>query len=232
MSIPLVQKIAGIPIIGGVFGMLGFPPRPPIPLPDIDERTHALRAFADYIATLQFRRSAGAGKEPITFRIPRTQIYIEQPDNVEDMKFPAIAFIPGRGRYESFGLGPPNIKDDTIDKFAPGTALLESAEYKERFILEAWGSKIGERRAIVAGLHAALLRQESSYALRILLPDLYGTSAEFALVERENIDGPDAVRNRRRGHFHIDLTVCVLQLVNVVTMRPMVVTEVCDGPEV
>lgn len=228
MSTPLIQTVDGIPIAGGVITTRGFPPRPPQPLPTEDGRTIALRLFGDFLATLQFRRSGGKDKSPIEFKIPRKDIHIEQPDHVEDMKFPSIAFVPGRGVFASFGLGPPQIKDDTIDKFAPGTALLESAEYNERFTLEVWGSKRGERRAVMAGIEAAMLRQESSYSLILLLKDLFDTTAEFSIEERENIDDPDVVRNRRRGHFYVDLSVCVVQLVNIVTMRPFVVTEVED----
>lgn len=228
MSEPLVTPVNGIPVVGGSFTTAGFPPRPQQPLPPKDARTLALDIFADFLATLEFRRYGGDKHPPIPFKVARKNIHIEQPDHVEDMKFPAIAFIPGRGTFESFGLGPPNLKDDTVNKFAPGTALLESAEYKERFIIEVWGSKKGERRAMMAGLETALLRQESSYSIRFLLRDYFDTTAEFSLEERENIDDPDVVRNRRRGHFFADLSVCIVQLVNIETLTPVIVTEVED----
>ena len=211
-------------LVGRLLGeVAGIPPQP---LPHIDSRTHALNAFKEFIASLKFNRAGAKGGKAIPFGIPAAQIHIEQPDNVEDLKFPAISFLPSRGKYIEFGLGPGNLIDATLNKFAPGTALLEMAEYEEVITVEIWGSKRGERRAIMAGLESIMLSSDDSWALRFKLTEYFDVVATFSLDERMNIDDSDAVRNRRRGHLYVTMGVCLVQLVNVATLTPYVAVEV------
>lgn len=205
-----------------------FPPRPAQPLPTTDARTYALRAFADFIATLNFRRAGATPGQAIEFSIARENIHIEQPDNMEDGVFPSIAFLPGRATYDYFGLGPPYMDEATFGVFAPGTVLITPGEYKESFTLEVWASKRAERRAVLAGLEAALLNEETSTATRIELPAYYGLVASFSLDQRELVDD-DAARNRRRGHMMITLSVPIAQLVNANILRPFVQVATFDS---
>lgn len=193
-----------------------------IPLPAIDARTHALKEFAKFISLLEFNRPGKKGGKPEPFCIPLGNIHIEQPDNVDDLKFPGIGFLPARATYETFGLGPSRLVDETQDVFGLGTGLLSIAEYNEVFIMELWATKIPERRAMVAGFESVLGSFDNSWSLTLRLPDYFNLTATFALNERLNIDEPDNVRNRRRAHFFIELTVCVVRLVNVKTLTPYV----------
>jgi|TARA_Y100000034_G_C6876919_1_gene401209 hypothetical protein len=202
--------------------------RPDIPLPAIDARTHALRAFAAFIAALKYTRAGAVGGKDIQFKIAAKNVHIEQPDNVKDLKFPSVVFLPGRGVYEPYGLGPAELLDDSYNVFAPETALMALSEYEETITLEIWGSKKGERRAVIAGLEVVLPSSEDTWPLRLRLPSYYNTPATFSLEERMNIDDADAVRNRRRGHLYVNVSVCVVRLVNVNTLRPYVAVDSND----
>lgn len=215
---PTIQSFE---FVGQVFGEgVGFPEQPALPLPGIDARTYALRAFADWLSTLQFARTGKKGGEDIQFCVPRKDIHVHQPDHVKDLEFPSICFLPQRGMYETFGLGPARLDDATCDVFGQGTALLQLAEYTESFIIEIWGSKIAERRAIVAGLETAMGSFDDSWAVTLRLKDYFDRTATFSLNEKQYIDEPDAVRNRRRAHMFVELTVGVVRLVNAVTLQP------------
>lgn len=195
-----------------------------VPLPAVDARTHALKEFAKFLSLLRFNRPGKKGGSLEAFCINLKNIHIDEPDNIENLRFPAIGFLPARAQYETFGLGPARLDEATKDVFAPGTALLQIAEYREVVIMEVWATKIPERRAIVAGLETVLGSFENSWALTLLLPDYFNRTATFALNERQNID-TDAVRNRRRAHFFIDLTVNVVKLVNINTLIPYAVVD-------
>lgn len=207
-----------------------YPPRKRFPLPHKDPRTLALEKFADFLSTLVFRRTNKVEPDgtvsTIPFRVRRADIHIEQPDNVRDLKFPSIAFIPATGTYHEFGLGPAQILDSTIDKFAPGTALIETAEYEETLILEVTAAKSAERRAIVGGIEVAMLNQDDSYALRFILPDLFDTTCSFALESRVLVE-TEAQRNRRVAQLSITMSVCLVQLINVTELKTFVTVDDC-----
>jgi hypothetical protein len=200
--------------------------KPPLPLPDIDARTHALRRFRKFLSLLVFRREGAIGGEPIPFQIPEENIYIEQPDNVSDLVFPSIVFIPSRGTYDGYGLGPGIMLDDSLDKFGKGTALVYLGEYTETFTLEVWGSKQGERRAMMAAIETAMLANPSVWALRIKLPDYFDNVATFYPVQRELVDDPETARNRRRGHIFVMLSVPWILQVNARTLQPLVAVDI------
>lgn len=202
--------------------------RADVPLPDFDARTRALEAFGTFLSTLEFRRTGNKGGEPIKFKIPRKSIHIEQPDHVVDLQFPSIVFLPGRASYQTFGLGPARILDDTLGKFGPGTALLNLAEYFEPITVEVWASKRAERRAVMAGIETAITSFDNSWALTLTLKDYFDVSATFALTERMNIEDPESARNRRRGHLYIELATCMVRLVNVNELTVRATVDVVD----
>lgn len=215
---------------GNQYGVgVGMPPgRPAVPSPAVDARTHAMRAFQRFLSTLRFFRAGNVGGDPTCFQVPEADIFIEMPDNVEDLRFPSLAFLPSRANYDSYGLGPAQMMEDTLDVYGPGTTLVQQAEYSETFAVEVWASKKAERRALLAGIETALMSFDDSWALRMRLPDYYDRTAVFALSQREVFDDPDVVRNRRRGHLYVELRVDVVRLVNANELRPYLFTTVDD----
>lgn len=203
-----------------------YPPRKRQPFPDKDARTLALETFADFLSTLVFRRTGDKGGKPVPFRIRREDIHVEQPDHVRDLKFPSIAFMPGQGQYIEFGLGEAHILDDTFDLYAPGTVVIEPAEYEEQFVLEVTGAKSAERRAVVAGIEAAMLSRQHSYALRLRLPNYFNSTATFALESRLLVES-EAQRNRRVAQMTVTLGVCMAQLINATELQPFVSVDDC-----
>lgn len=202
-----------------------YPHRASQPLPDLDARTHALRRLREFLSVLDLRRTNFKGGEAIKYRIPIANIHIEQPDSVEDLKFPGVGMLPGKGSHLSYGLGGPKIIDDTIDLYAPGTALACLSDYSEQFILELWASQRAERRSLMAGIGAALRASETSYAIKLTLPDYFGQVASFSLDNSQPIDDPDVVRGRRRAHLTLTLTIPEVRLVNVERLRPLLAVE-------
>jgi hypothetical protein len=193
-----------------------YPRQPPPVAPVEDPRTIALKAFAAFLATMEFRyRGIADTTQTIAFKIPPKNIHIEQPDNVVDGAFPSIVFLPGRGAYDYFGLGPAKIIDGSENQFAPGTALIIPGEYVETVTLEVWASKRVERRSIIAGIEADMLREQQSTATRLLLKVYFNQVASFSLDNREIIDDNDSARGRRRAHLYIEMRVPIAQLVPV-----------------
>ncbi len=205
---------------------------PPLPAPDLphkDARTYALERLRDYICALIFQRTGGIGEPPIPFSLVPENVHLNQPDDITDLALPAIGVIPGRGTHESYGLGPPQLIEGTDGVGGPGTMLLRQSEYNETFVLEVWGSKIAERRALMAGLKAAFRQNDGSYELKMLLPDYFNIVASYSLNESQYIDGDEPVRNRRRGHLLIQLRVDEVVPVNVRPLTAIVEPTVLDG---
>lgn len=186
----------------------GPPPWPEVPLPDIDARTHGLRVLAQWFSALTYRRTMAPGFPPEAFNITPDRVFIEQPDNVEGLQFPAIGIIPGRGEYITRGIGgtEPDDESATVD----GLALSVPYDYIELITVEGWGSKISERRAIVAAIEVAMGTYEGTTDLRLVMRDYYGFAATFSLMERENIDDPEVPRGRRRVHLFLKMSVPVV----------------------
>lgn len=206
-----------------------WPPRAPQPLSSKDARTHALERFKLFISLLQFQREGAPGQPPIPFFLPLDNIHLAQPDDIADLHMPGIGIIPARGTNDAFNLGPPIIQEDTVDKFGPGTAVVRSSTYEETFILEVWAEKIAERVCLIAGLKEAMRLGDTSYSIRLTLPDYFGLVAQFALADSQYIDGDEVSRNRRRGHIFINLQVCEVFLTNVTPFRADVHTTILDG---
>lgn len=206
-----------------------YPPQPAPPLPDKDARDYALERLRDYMCALIFRRTNAPGLPSIPFRLPPDSIQIQQPDDLKNLPLPGIGIVPGRGVHESFGLGPPVIQEKTAGIAGPGTALLRNGDYVEDFIIEVWGSKKAERRALVAGLKSALRANDGSYSIYLSLPQYWNMTAEFTLNESQYLDGDEVSRNRRRAHIMVTMRVCEVTLTNVRRLNASVETTVLDG---
>lgn len=200
-----------------------------VPLPDKEARDYALERLRDYICSLVFRRTNAPGQPSIPFQLPPTSVLIQQPDAMKDLPLPGVGIVPGRGFENSYGLGPPELVDATVGIGGPQTALLRIGEYTEQVTIEVWGSKVAERRALMAGLKAALRAGDSSAAIFLHLPDYWGIRASFLLDESQYIDGDEVLRNRRRAHLFVTMTVPQVVLTNARELQPAVSMTVLDG---
>lgn len=206
-----------------------YPPRPEQPLPDFDARTHALRRLREFLSVLDLHRTNTKGAPPIKYRIPIANIHLEQPDSVVDLKFPGVAFLPGRATHEAYGLGAPDICEGTLDVYGVGTALAVLSDHVEQFTVELWASGRAERRSMVAGISTAMRSSATSYSIRLTLPSYFNQVASFALDSTQYIDDPDVVRGRRRAHLLVTMSVPEVALVNVERLHPLLAVEVTEG---
>lgn len=206
-----------------------YPPQATPPLPDKEARDYALEALKAYICSLIFQRTNAPGLPPIPFQLPPDSVQIEQPDDIEDLAMPGIGIIPGRAVSETYGLGPPVILDKTEGIAGPGTALQRQGDHVESIIIEAWATKKAERRALAAGIKAALRASDGSSSIYLHLPNYWGMTAGFELDETLRIDGDEVSRNRRRAHVFVTMRICEVALTNVRTLNTTLDTTVLDG---
>jgi hypothetical protein len=202
------------------------PPYPEIPLPDVDARTHALRVFARWLSALVYRRTMAPGMPSEPFSITPDRVFIEQPDNVEGLQFPAIGILPGRGSYLTRGIG--GTEPDDATATVDGLALLVPYDYQELITVEGWGSKIAERRSIVAAIEVAMGTYEGTTDLRLIMPNYYGLVATFSLMERENLED-ESVRGRRRVHLFIQMTVPVVTAARFLPLIPNIAVNITNN---
>jgi hypothetical protein len=223
-------------IQGTPFGAV-YPARAAAEFPAIDGRTAGLRVLRRYISELTFHRPGDAGSPRlIPFRIPLDDIHVEQPDNVVNLlketkpggTNAAVVFVPGAGQYLPVGLST-FLEEETRDKFGKDTALQVQSEYQENVTLECWATDKPTRRAMVAGLEAALVPTEQMYGIRFRMPDYFDQPVCFSLDSGMRPDDPDTVRNRRWAHMIVEMRFDVVRLVNVETLRPVAAVDVYDG---
>jgi len=188
--------------------LLAAPPFPTGSLPDKDARTQALDVLSQWMASLIYRRTMAIGAPPEAFQIPMDRIFIEQPDNVEGLVFPAIGIIPSRGQYLTRGLGGADPIDSTLTD--DGLALSIPYDYQEIIVIEGMASKISERRSIVSAIEVAAGSYSGTTDLRLVMKDYFGLVATFSLLERENLDDIDIARGRRKVHLMMQMTVPVV----------------------
>lgn len=198
---------------------LASPPAPWPSMPDIDARTHGLRALREWFAALRFQRTMATGEPSQPFAITKERIFIEQPDSIEGVEFPAIGVVPGRGQYVARNIGENEPDDSTVGIAGPGTALVVPCDYVEQLTVQAWASKISERRSIVACIEIAMQTYVGSSALRLVLRDYFDAVATFELNERENLDDIEVQRGRRRLNLYMTMTVPVIGIANVVDLK-------------
>lgn len=202
-----------------------WPVRAEKPLPDTDTRTIGLRRLAQFLSLLRFNRRGTIPGQPIEFKVAPENIHIEQPDSEKELKFPAIGILPGRGSTEPMGIGPAKVLEETWNQYQLGTVLVLQGEYIEDITIEVWGTHRAERRALIAGISAALRSSDDSYSTRIRLPEYYDQVVSFSLEGQQHIDDADVVRGRRRGFLFVTMRLPEVQLINVNPLNPFVLVE-------
>lgn len=208
----------------------------PLPSLDVDGRTVALETLRTFVSLLDFTRTGpsrttpnGARPPGSIYRIPRESIFPEQPDEPVNLKMPAIGTIPNEGVEETYALGPPEYLECTKDKYGLGTAVVQIGEYTEELNFEIWAESPAQRRSVIVGMQDAFTCCEQSGTLRLKLPDYFDSVATFELRGTKRIDDFDGVRNRRRAHMRVGLTVPRLRLARYTLFKPsvqLIVTEV------
>lgn len=194
----------------------------PLVGPDRTARDRGLEQFGDFVAALLFSRTMAPNQSPQRFTVPRDHYFVEMPDNVQDLPFPSICVLPGRGEYIGRGLGGADPIEDPVTDGSPRPAYIVPFDYVETVGIQAWGSKIAERRAVLAGLEAVFGAFDGTSDVRLLLPDYFGLAATFSLLEAELIDDIESARGRRRGTMYLEMTVPVARAVLLPEFRPYV----------
>lgn len=199
---------------------------PSIPPNDVEGRTAALNALFDYLCSLVFYRSGGVGKPPHAFQLDRTECYVEWPENVEELKFPAVGVQSGDGQTMPIGLSPV-IDDDSIDVYGKGTALWRLWDYHEPCALEVWATSRAERRALIAGIQQAFSPSMDVSNLRLTLPTYFNTLACYTLISVQRVDD-QAPKNRRLAVIRFDLQYEVVRHARYLPLDPTVYMDVSD----
>lgn len=199
----------------------------PNPLPGaVDGRTACLRVLRRFIAELTFRRPGdkdpvtGRLGAPIAFQIPAKDILIGWPDNVEDLRFPSIVMLAGgEATYDPLGFTT-YIEEASEGIYGVGTVLHGMAEIQETLVLDVWGSKKPELRALLSGLETVFSPSQDMATLRFRVPDYFNELVAFTLKGRELFEEPDAALNRRHFRLTFDMR---FNLVRLVTTGPITI---------
>lgn len=203
--------------------------KPDRQLADFDARHIALETLRTYISLLTFAQTGTENGAATAYRLPRTSIWTEQPDSIKDMSFPAIGVVANEGVYDTYGLGPAQLDETSVDKYALGKALLELGTYTEEFALEVWGDLPPQRRSIVAGLREAFQPFQETTALRLRMPDYYDQVAVFTLMGTRYVDDPMSADGRRRALMRVEMVVPEVALVSVVRGQVFIDVETVDS---
>jgi len=164
----------------------------------------------------------------LPFQIKRQDIHLYEPDNIRDLPMPALGIIAAAAPNEPYGLGPPEILDETYNVYGEGTALVRIADYVEQITIEAWAQKHAQRRAIVAGLRQVLRMGEQSMALWLSLPNYFDQVAQFTLIDTQPIDD-GAPQERRRAMIVVEMRVPEVVLVDAVELQVSAQADVGVG---
>jgi len=200
-----------------------------VPALDIDARNVALETWRTFTSLLQFSITGPSGLAAKVYRVPRTSIFIEQPDNVVNMPLPAISIVANEGKHEAYGLGPGQLLDETANVYGEGLVLYSIGDWVEELNVEVWGSSAAERRSLVVGMTEVFTIVEESSTLRLKLPKYFDQVATFELIGTRYIDDTDSVRNRRRAMMRVLLTVPQVRLARFQRLIPQVQVEVIDA---
>lgn len=192
-----------------------------------DARTAALRQLKRYIQELTFLRAGTVGGPPDPFKIPAEDIYIEVPDNDQDLALPCVVFTQTEPEeYTGFGFQPQPI-ESSRDRYQEGTVLLHHYTQTETVTVEAWSGKKPERRAIISGLQTAFNPSQQYSGLRLRLPNYYDQVATFVVMSNMRPD-EDTVRGRRIARMKVELRMEVVELIPYVALTPTVGVNVLE----
>jgi hypothetical protein len=193
-----------------------------------DARTAGLQALAEYISELTFYKAGEPGKPPVPFQIPIDNIYVEQPDNEEDLCMPSIAFMPAGGEANMDWLG--HYDETSVDEFGKDTVLYVKGEHIEFINLHIYTQFRADRRAIIGGLQSALVPVEEIWGFTLVCPNYYRQTVSIAPMGVTIQDGDGSANNRREAMFRIDMRINVVALTNYRNIMPLIRTELGDGP--
>jgi hypothetical protein len=198
-----------------------------VQLPDKDARHHALETLKRFITLLTFRRTGAPGQETFPFRLSEKQVFDGRPDdNGGEADLPSIAFLPGTGTHQAYGMGGPDFIEETYGLYGEGSVVTSYGDYIETFTIEIVAPKIAERRALVAGLEFALRAVAERNSLSLLLPGYFNSVAEFYLQSTNYVEDNYAAQNRRVAQLTVQLTMPALWLaLNVPKLDPSVGIE-------
>ena len=229
----LQGTVAGAGFVPGNVGVNGstFPVRSQIQAQQvgINPRTLALRWLGRYIAELTFFRPGDQGGKPIPFTVPFDNYQVGRPDYDKDMPFPGVAITgqPVEHLYPGFT---PWLDESTVDLYGRGTVVQIVNEAREELLMEIWGNKLPELRAIWSGLEVMFAPVEEMFGLRLKMPDYFNTTVCFTLLRSEWQDDEPAVRNRRSAHLYVEMRFCTSKLVNYSILTVNAAVTTADGP--
>ena len=202
-----------------------LPAKADIPMRVRGARDCALARLFDYLSEITWRRSGPKGGCPIEFSIPRSSMFVEQPDSEVELTFPAIGVLPGKTIPEPpLMLGGPAVLDDTFGRYGKDSVLVDCGEVSEDVTLDVWVNKMAERRAIAFGVEGPVFRGELG-SLYLPLPAYFGQVAVFTYSGCTRIDGDPVQLDRRELHVHLNLRVGCVFLVQANEFDPHVVVE-------
>lgn len=207
-----------------------YPTREPPPTPIYDGRTAALRILREYFSELTFFRPGGKDeigndKDPIAFKIPIRDIYIEWPDNEAELRSPSIAFLSiGQANYEAIGMT--SYIDENWQNEHPGELLTWMSEYVETFSIDIWCETKQQRRAVILGLEQSLSPLEYMAGLRFIMPEYYNQLVCLSLNNREIVDEDSASLLRRKAKLLVEMRFNVVMAYPVNPMEPIVEVQV------
>lgn len=204
---------------GTPFGMTK-PAKTPPDNPDVDGRTHALRALRAYIMEIIFQIPDPPRRGSRPFQLEKDRVLIEWPDGMENLLFPRVEFAPGEMTYKPFGLTPV-VFEETRDRFGPGTVVVCGEEHFEQLEVQAWATTRSQRRALIAGLETMLFTPlEEVSGLRLRMPQYYGETVSFQPSARANRDDEDSGKRRRMASLTLEMSFNVVRLVRYAELVP------------
>ncbi len=197
-------------------------------LPATGAREHGLNALADYLASLTYRVKSPDGSRAVN--VPRSRIHVFQPDDFEAAELPGIAILPGQYDHDYYGLGGPQILEETRDQFGEGSVLVRTSDYVETVIIDIASVHYPHGRGVAEGIKAALRMMADTSALRLKCLDYYDQIAIFSTVPGAGyLLDPDVVRSRRHVQIPLLMRVPELYRVQYAEMKVEITTEVYDG---
>lgn len=212
--------IVGGASLGRVFPYQGEPGIAPI-----DGRTVALRWLGSYLTSRLYARPGAWGEEPMPFRVPLANFFVEPPGPEEDLPFPSIAVIGVNAEEEPIGLTP-TPDEQTTNVYGVGTVAVPMYSRDERVRLQVWSSELPELRGIVEGITQAFAPTEGRTGIVVRMPDYYGQTVRFTLLATDWPLEAAAVRNRRWAFVEVRMEYDVTRLVRFARISPQVQTNV------